>query len=64
MPKLPSCKSKNADEEIFVRLAAITRTGLHLAADGSFILDGLITDVLKDTRVTTPCPIAAYKPSA
>ena len=51
--KITLLQIKNADEEIFVRLAAITRIGLQLAADGSLVLDGLVPDILKDTRVTT-----------
>lgn len=43
---------KNADEEIFVRLAAMTRTGLNLAPGGAFPLDGLVPEVLRDPRVT------------
>jgi len=42
----------NTDEEIFVRLAALTRTGLQLALDGSYPLDALLPTVLKEQRVT------------
>ena len=51
--KVSLLQIKNTDEEIFVRLAALTRTGLHLAAQGAYPLDALMPEVLKDPRVTT-----------
>ena len=51
--KISLIQIKNADEEVFVRLAASTPLGLNLGADGSYPLDSLLPTVLKEHRVAT-----------
>ena len=43
--KISLTQIRNTDEEIFVRLAALTRVGLQLAPDGSYPLDALLPGV-------------------
>ena len=55
---------KNADEEVFVRLAAKTRLGLNLGPGGVFPLDALLPDILKEQSVVTHlAPLQLSNPS-
>ena len=50
--KISLAQIRDADEEIFVRMAALTRAGLGLATDGAFPLDALVPNAMKEPRVT------------
>jgi len=50
--KISLTQIRNADEEVFVRLAALTRAGLGLTTNGALPLDALLPTVMKETRVT------------